>query len=69
MTRFSGNRFTSEFSLEVPIVQGPMGGASGPELVAAVANVGGWVPAYRSLTCSGAIRRRRWVRYDKLAQG
>lgn len=30
----------TEFELEVPIVQGPMGGVSGPALVAAVANTG-----------------------------
>lgn len=41
MAGFSGNRFTREFDLAVPIVQGPMGGAAGPELVAAVANAGG----------------------------
>jgi nitronate monooxygenase len=41
MTDFPGNRFTRVFELDVPIVQGPMGGAAGPELVAAVANAGG----------------------------
>ncbi|MEZ5558163.1 MAG: nitronate monooxygenase [Pseudomonadales bacterium] len=35
------NRFAREFNLEVPIVQGPMGGVAGPELVAAVASAGG----------------------------
>jgi len=29
-----------EFGLEVPLVQGPMGGVAGPELVSAVANAG-----------------------------
>lgn len=37
----SGNRFTREFALDVPIVQGAMGGVAGPELVAAVCNAGG----------------------------
>jgi NAD(P)H-dependent flavin oxidoreductase YrpB (nitropropane dioxygenase family) len=41
MSSFSGNTFTRTFDLEVPIVQGPMGGVAGPELVAAVANSGG----------------------------
>lgn len=41
MISFSGNTFTRDFQLEVPIVQGPMGGVAGPELVAAVANSGG----------------------------
>lgn len=41
MASFPGNRFTREFGLDVPIVQGPMGGAAGPDLVAAVANAGG----------------------------
>lgn len=40
MTDYPGNRFTRTFGLDVPIVQGPMGGAAGPELVAAVANAG-----------------------------
>ena len=34
-------KFNQEFGLEIPIVQGPMGGVSGPGLVAAVANSGG----------------------------
>lgn len=34
-------KFTSEFGFGVPIVQGGMGGAAGPDLVAAVANAGG----------------------------
>ena len=37
MTDYFGNNF----NLRVPIVQGPMGGVAGPELVAAVANAGG----------------------------
>ena len=41
MGSFTGNRFTRQFELDVPIVQGPMGGAAGPELVAAVSNAGG----------------------------
>lgn len=41
MANFPGNRFTREFALELPVVQGPMGGAAGPDLVAAVANAGG----------------------------
>lgn len=41
MTDYSGNNFTRKFDLKVPIVQGPMGGVAGPELVAAVANAGG----------------------------
>jgi nitronate monooxygenase len=41
MVDFPGNRFTRTFSLDIPIVQGPMGGAAGPDLVAAVANAGG----------------------------
>jgi NAD(P)H-dependent flavin oxidoreductase YrpB (nitropropane dioxygenase family) len=41
MTHFTGNRFTREFALDVPIVQGPMGGVAGPELVAAASNAGG----------------------------
>lgn len=32
--------FMDEFGLSVPVVQGPMGGITGPELVAAVANAG-----------------------------
>lgn len=35
------NKFISQFGFEVPIVQGGMGGAAGPDLVAAVANAGG----------------------------
>ncbi|MBD3646653.1 MAG: nitronate monooxygenase, partial [Pseudomonadales bacterium] len=38
---FNGNHFTKTFGLQVPIVQGPMGGVAGPELVAAVADAGG----------------------------
>ena len=41
MNSLSENRLTREFGLKVPIVQGPMGGAAGPELVAAVSNAGG----------------------------
>ncbi|MEQ8859292.1 MAG: nitronate monooxygenase [Pseudomonadales bacterium] len=41
MADFPGNRFTNDFELDVPIVQGPMGGAAGSELVAAVCNAGG----------------------------
>lgn len=41
MATFPGNRFTREFGLDVPIVQGPMGGAANHELVAAVSNAGG----------------------------
>ncbi len=41
MRQFAGNAFTRAFALDVPIVQGPMGGVAGPELVAAVANAGG----------------------------
>jgi NAD(P)H-dependent flavin oxidoreductase YrpB (nitropropane dioxygenase family) len=37
---FQDNRFTRTFGLKVPIVQGPMGGVSGPELAAAVVNAG-----------------------------
>ncbi len=33
--------FKRAFGIELPIVQGPMSGASGPDLVAAVANAGG----------------------------
>lgn len=41
MTQFPGNEFTRRFGLTFPIVQGPMGGVAGAELVAAVANAGG----------------------------
>ena len=41
MADYSGNNFTRKFNLRVPIVQGPMGGVAGPELVAAVANAVG----------------------------
>ena len=37
---FAGNGFTRAFGLEVPIVQGPAGGVTGPALVAAVAEAG-----------------------------
>jgi nitronate monooxygenase len=37
---YLSNNFTRKFGLEVPIVQGPMGGVSGPQLVAAVVNSG-----------------------------
>ena len=37
---FSGNEFTRQFGITLPIVQGPMGGIAGPQLVAAVANAG-----------------------------
>lgn len=37
---FVGNDFTRAFGLDVPIVQGPAGGVTGPELVAAVAEAG-----------------------------
>jgi len=40
MTNFTSTPFTRDFALDVPIVQGPMGGAAGPELVAAVCNAG-----------------------------
>jgi len=40
MANFSGNHFTRELGLKVPIVQGPVGGASCPRLVAAVVNAG-----------------------------
>jgi NAD(P)H-dependent flavin oxidoreductase YrpB (nitropropane dioxygenase family) len=35
------NRFCSDFRLEVPIVQAAMGGATSPQLAAAVSNAGG----------------------------
>ncbi len=41
MNRFQGNSFTRDFGISLPIVQGPMGGVAGPELVAAVSNAGG----------------------------
>ena len=34
------NKFTEQFDLRVPLLQGPMGGVSGPRLVAAVAQAG-----------------------------
>ena len=34
------NKFTEQFDLRLPLVQGPMGGVSGPKLVAAVAQAG-----------------------------
>jgi NAD(P)H-dependent flavin oxidoreductase YrpB (nitropropane dioxygenase family) len=34
------NKFTEEFALRLPLMQGPMGGVSGPNLVAAVAQAG-----------------------------
>lgn len=37
---YLNNQFTRAFNLEVPVVQGPMAGISGPRLVAAVANAG-----------------------------
>ncbi|MEH6556181.1 MAG: nitronate monooxygenase [Oceanicoccus sp.] len=37
---YAQSALMTEFELEVPIVQGPMGGVSGPALVAAVANAG-----------------------------
>jgi len=64
MTSFTGNRFTREFALDLPIVQGPMGGVAGPELVAAVCNAGGlgilpvWVlPADEVAEAVAATRR------------
>lgn len=41
MIDFPGNSFTRGFGVKLPIVQGPIGGAAGPELVAAVADAGG----------------------------
>lgn len=32
--------FTHQFELDLPLIQGPMGGVSGPELIAATANAG-----------------------------
>ena len=40
MTKASQARFLKTFNLKTPLVQGPMGGVSGPDLVAAVANAG-----------------------------
>jgi len=40
MNSIATNRLTEMFELLVPIVQGPMGGVAGPELIAAVANAG-----------------------------
>lgn len=64
MANFTGNAFTREFALDVPIVQGPMGGVAGPELVAAVSNAGGlgilpvWVlPAGEVAGAVAATRR------------
>lgn len=63
MADFRGNRFTREFELDVPIVQGPMGGASGSALVAAVSNAGGlgilpiWVLSPEDVT--QAVRETR----------
>lgn len=34
------NKFTEQFDLRLPLIQGPMGGVSGPRLVAAVAQAG-----------------------------
>lgn len=34
------NKFTEHFDLRLPLIQGPMGGVSGPNLVAAVAQAG-----------------------------
>jgi len=64
MIQFAGDAFTREFALDVPIVQGPMAGAAGPELVAAVSNAGGlgilpvWVlPAGEVAGAVAATRR------------
>lgn len=40
MTITAREKFMNDFGLKVPIVQGPMGGITGAELVAAVANAG-----------------------------
>jgi len=37
---YSLNAFLETFGVSVPLVQGPMGGVSGPELVSAVVNAG-----------------------------
>ena len=36
-----GNSFTELLAIDLPIVQAPMGGATTPELAAAVSNAGG----------------------------
>ncbi len=41
MTNEAAKTFMQTFNVTAPIVQGPMGGVSGPTLVAAVANAGG----------------------------
>lgn len=41
MTSFAGYQFTREFGLDVLIMQGPIGGVGGPEVVAVVENAGG----------------------------
>lgn len=41
MSSFDGNSLTRALGLTLPIVQGPMGGVAGPDLVAAVSNAGG----------------------------
>lgn len=55
---FPGNAFTQAFDLALPIVQGPMGGVAGPELVSAVANAGalGLLPIW-SLSPEAAAHR------------
>jgi NAD(P)H-dependent flavin oxidoreductase YrpB (nitropropane dioxygenase family) len=40
MTITDRSNFLAEFGISVPLIQGPMGGVSGPRLVAAVANSG-----------------------------
>jgi len=40
MTKSTQTKFVTDFGLKVPMIQGPMGNVSGPELVAAVANAG-----------------------------
>lgn len=38
---FPGNELTRRLALDVPVLQGPMGGIAGPRLVAAVSSAGG----------------------------
>lgn len=55
------NAFLQEFGIEVPVVQGPMGGISGPDLVAAVCNAGalGILPIWaESIKSSIALIRK-----------
>lgn len=52
------NKFTAAFDLRLPLIQGPMGGVSGPKLVAAVAQAGalGVLPIWAG-SVDTAIRR------------